>query len=74
MARPITYTDGTMVAVRTAGRSARLKPRGERRAIINYMVDEGGIVTLKQIDDHFGYAIRSKVVALLKAGWLELVA
>lgn len=70
MARPPIYTDKTKVTVDATGTKSRLNQGTERRAIINHLIDVGGTATLKQIDDHFGYDIRSKVFALVRAGWL----
>lgn len=71
MARPIKYDGDTVMCVRPQGDS-RLKKHSDRRAIIDLMVENGGCMSLKEIDDHFGFTMRSKVLALMRAGWLEV--
>jgi hypothetical protein len=74
MARPMMYSNETQVAV--TGREARtnLQQNSERRAIINAVIDNRGKMTLGQLDDHFGYDVRSRVISLVKSGWLEIQA
>lgn len=74
MGRPPTYTDKTIVCI-AGGEHPRpkLQARSERRAIVNLLMDRRGRMTLKQIDDHFGYGVRQKVRALVNNGWLEVV-
>jgi len=73
MGRNQVYTDDTKVAVRAARSKSRLQQGSDRRAIINHLIDVGGQSSLLAIDEHFGYEIRTKVAALLKTGWLEVV-
>jgi hypothetical protein len=72
MARPEIYKDGTMVCVSTTGDS-RLQKGSDRRAIVDAIIDHGGCMSMKAIDSHFGLNMRSKVIALRRAGWLSLV-
>lgn len=72
MGRPATYTDKTKVTVDATGTKSRLNQGTDRRAIVNHLIDVGGTATLQQIDDHFGFEIRPKVIALVKAGWLTV--
>lgn len=72
MARPSTYTDDCVVAVTGHKAKSRLQAGSERRAIINVIIDNGGTMTLLALDEHFGYDIRRKVVALVRSGWLEI--
>jgi len=71
MGRPLTYTDDTRVCVAPDG-SSKLQENGDRRALVNWLVGEGGCATLKQIDDGFGVNMRDKVAALVRAGWLKI--
>lgn len=72
--RPQTYTDDTKVGLSTPGASRiRMNKDSDRRAIMNVLIDNGGSLTLEQIDEHFGYDIRRTVLALLRAGWLRVV-
>ena len=69
--RPLKYTDVTRVCIRSTGLT-RLQANSDRRAIVNYLVDRGGCATLGEIDTHFGFSIRDKVVSLVRAEWLEV--
>lgn len=69
--RPPNYSDRAKVFLCTTGRS-RLQVGGARRAIINALVESGGMMTLKGLDDKFGFIIRPKVFALMRAGWLRI--
>jgi hypothetical protein len=68
--RPKVYQDDTVVRINAISRT-KLQEKSDRRAIINYLVEHGGSATLKDIDDHFGFDIRAKVMALVYGGWLE---
>lgn len=70
--RPPKYTDATRICIRTQGR-ARLQTNSARRAIIDVMVDHGGCMTFGELDAFFRFEIRAKVIALVTAGWLEVV-
>lgn len=70
--RPKEYNDKTRVQICATGKT-KLQANSERKAIIQLMVDNGGVMTLKAIDDHFGFNIRPKVVALIRAGWVSVV-
>ena len=69
--RPPIYTDATRVCVRASGKT-RLQLNSDRRAIVNMLIDRGGCATLTEIDAHFGFSIRDKVMALVRAEWLEV--
>ena len=70
--RPKEYNDKTRIRISTTGKS-KLQPNSDRKAIIQVFVDNSGVMTLAAIDQHFGFDIRSKVIALIRAGWLEVV-
>lgn len=67
--RPPIYQDDDVVRLSASGKS-KLQPGSERRAIVNVIIEKRGVVTLKQLDEHFGYTVRSKVLSLQRAGWL----
>jgi len=50
--------------------TSKLQERSNRRAIVDFIIDEGGKTTMKQINDHFGSECRSQIRSLIKAGWL----
>lgn len=72
MARPQTYKDESTVTVNAAKARTKLQAGSERRAIINLLVERGGTMTMAAIDEHFGFTMRPRVIALIKAGWLEV--
>jgi hypothetical protein len=72
VARPKTYTDDTKLRLNPNG-TTKLQQASDRRAIVNLLVEHGGTLTLKEIDDHFGFDIRNKALALVRAGWLTVV-
>lgn len=69
--RPPKFTDAARVCVRPSGDS-QLKKHSDRRAIVDWLVEEGGCSTLGAIDRHFGFTMRAKVFALQRAGWLDV--
>jgi len=71
MVRPTTYANDTVVSLSGKNAKSRLQAGSERRAIVHMILDNGGAASLAEIDKHFGYDIRQKVIALVKAGWLE---
>lgn len=70
MGRPQEYHDNFKVAVCAVKSRSKLHQGSERRAIVNFVVNNGGKATMQQLDDHFGYYVRDKVGALIRAGWL----
>lgn len=72
MARPVKYHDKCVVAVTSHRATTKLQARSERRAIINAIIEAGGTMTLGELDDKFGYDVRSRVMALSAVGWLEV--
>ena len=71
MARPVIYNDDTKFCVRPTGDS-KLQKHSDRRAIVDLMLDNGGCMTLREVETHFGFPMRLKVIALVRAGWLSL--
>lgn len=72
MARPQIYTDDTVVYITGRKAKTRLQSGSDRRAIVNVILDNGGTMTLGALDEHFGFDIRQKAIALTKSGWLEM--
>ena len=71
--RPKIHTDKTKVRISATGKT-KLQSQSDRRAIINALVDAGGVMTFGEINEHFGFDISAKVAALIRSGWLEIVA
>lgn len=68
--RPQTYTDDMRVCVAPDG-SSRLQKDGDRRAVVDWLIDQGGCATLGEIDAAFGINMRPISSALVRAGWLK---
>ena len=71
MGRPQKYTDATRVRVAPDG-SSKLHAGGDRRAVINWLIDQGGAATLGEIDEAFGVSMRDLAGALIRVGWLRV--
>ena len=71
MGRPRKYSGDARVCVRSTGET-KLQKASDRRAIVDVLIDAGGCMTLDEIDAHFGFDIRDRVLALERAGWLEV--
>lgn len=70
--RPRIYDDDTVLALRPRDGASKLHRNSARRAIVNFLVESGGKATLQEMDDHFGFSIRSKAISLVRAGWLSV--
>lgn len=71
LGRPPIYTDDSRVYLSTTGKT-KLQEGSDRRAIVNALVASGGAMTLKELDDKFGFIVRDKVFALQRAGWVRI--
>lgn len=69
--RPKTYTDETVVCI-DARSGTRLQRNSERRAVVELILDNGGCMAMGAIDEHFGFSMRERVIALIHAGWLRV--
>lgn len=68
--RPRILADDAVITVNTEKTKSKLQMASERRAIVNKVIDAGGTITVKRLDDEFGYSVRAKVLSLISAGWL----
>lgn len=71
MARRPEYTNETVVRLSPSGETT-LKKFSDRRAIVNHLVDIGGVSTIGAISLHFGFDFRETVIGLIRSGWLEV--
>ena len=71
MGRPAIYTDETTVCVSPNGTS-KLQTGGQRRALINVMIENGGCMTLAELDAVWGFSVRETAVALIRADWISV--
>lgn len=69
--RPPVYSDTDKVFVSATGKT-RLQTNSDRRAIINVLVENGGTMTLGELDKHFGFSIRETVLVLKRIGWVRI--
>ncbi len=66
------YSGETRVCVNASGKTD-LKPRTERRAVVNVLIDEfEGCAAIKHLEEHFGFDVTSVVEELVGDGWLEV--
>ena len=71
MARPKIYTDKTRIHIQSEKAKAKLQQGSDRRAIVNVIVENGGSMTLAQLDKHFGFNIKGAVMTLIRSKWLS---
>ena len=71
MGRNLIYSETMKVRLHPDGKT-KLQTMSDRRAIVNLIVENGGIMSIKDINTAFQFDISAKVVALLRAGWLEI--
>lgn len=71
LGRPQKYTDAARVFLSATGKT-KLQEGSDRRAIVNTLVANGGVMTLAALDKQFGFIIRDKVIALERAGWVRI--
>lgn len=69
--RPPAYDNDSRVFLDAKGKS-KLQTDSDRRAIVNRLVDNGGVLTLGELNALFGFDIRERVFALQKAGWVRI--
>jgi hypothetical protein len=72
MGRQAIYHDDAVIAINTREARHKIQPDGDRRAVLNFLLDQGGKATLKQVNDHFGFDMSSRVVALARNNWIEV--
>jgi hypothetical protein len=70
--RPPIYTEESKFRIHTTG-EFKLQPSSARKAVVMRIVDNGGVMSLGELNESFGFDVQPKVIALLRAGWLELV-
>lgn len=73
MSRPVIYTEKSRVFLSATG-ATKLQQGSDRRAVVNALVDHGGSMTLKELNDKFGFVVREQVFALQRAGWVRIEA
>jgi hypothetical protein len=71
LGRPPIYTANSKVYLCATGQT-KLQSGSDRRAIINVLVDNGGSMTLGELDARFGFSVRSRVFALQRSGWVRI--
>ena len=69
MARPRTFDIGTVVRLAPDGTS-KLQTKSDRRAIVNFILDNGGKAAIHEIDAKLGFDTRDIVRALVACNWL----
>lgn len=72
--RPPVLADGDVVYITGPSAKTILQNGSERRALINRIVDLGGRVTVKELNDSFGYDVRPLLLTLQRNGWIGCTA
>lgn len=72
MPRPKLITEKTRLRIAPEGRS-RLQKNSARRAVVDFMIEAGGVATLKEINERFGYDISGTVKDLIRVKWVQVV-
>jgi len=70
--RPATYRPDAMVVLTADNAQSKLQRGGERRAIVNALIDNQGRMTIAELDEHFGFDTKLRVMALAHAGWVTI--
>jgi len=70
--RPTLFSERAILYVNSAEAKSKLQANSERRAVFNCIVEHGGKTTLEALNKHFGYNVRSVVIALIDVGWVSL--
>lgn len=73
MGRTTVIEDGDVLAVTGEQTSSRLKVNGDRRAIVDAIIDKGGRARLAEINEALGWDVRPRAMALINAQWLKLI-
>lgn len=73
MPRPRQYHDNTLLCLDSRDASHRLQANSERRAIVTFVMDNGGVATVREVNEHFGFETSGKLSALVNAGWLKVI-
>jgi len=73
MARPRIITDETVVRVNARG-TKKLQKASARRAVVNFLIEQGGSASVRKINKCFGMDMIPPVQALLRGNWLENIS
>jgi hypothetical protein len=71
MGRTKIYKEDVVVRLTPDGNS-KLQLGSDRRAIVQFVLDEGGITTIKAINNRFGFDTATIVKALVHSGWFSI--
>lgn len=64
---------GDVFALETSDTRVKLQINSDRRAIVDFIVAQGGTASIETINVKFGFDCRRAVVYLLDNGWLVRV-
>ena len=70
--RPVLINDEDIIAIRSVTATSRLQQGSERRAMLNTIIDAGGKITMRELNELRGYECRSKIGQLVNHGWVAV--
>ncbi len=73
MGRKFNIEEGDMIAVTGKTSRSRLQLRSDRRAVVDKLVGLGGRALTGELNEAFGFDIRTILNALVNDGWLEVI-
>lgn len=68
--RPAQLTDSSLVTLCAAAATTKLQKNSDRRAVVQFLVDNGGKAKVRDINKRFDFDTKPIVQALLYAGWV----
>jgi len=71
MGRPKVYQGDVKVRLAPDGNS-KLQVESDRRAVVQFVLDEGGVATIESINKKFGFDMSATVKALVHSGWFAV--
>lgn len=72
MGRPKHYTESTKVRLSPNG-DTRLQKDSDRRAIVQEILDRGGVASIGELNEHYKFDTSEVVKRLVHSHWLEVI-
>ena len=72
MGRNKVIADGDVLLISTKRVTAKLQKRSDRRALIDVIINNGGRITMGELNNTRGCDCRAQISSLIRTGWIEL--